>query len=78
MPLVAARTAAARPMNRGEGRDDAVGLTVEHEDERETDAVCGTVKAELPERRRAAATLVMEHFMIEIELTITFLANILW
>lgn len=30
--------------------------------------LCGTVKADAPDRKRAAARLVMAHFMVEIEL----------
>lgn len=53
-------------MKRGESRDGAGGCVGEHGDDRETVAVVDhvTVKADVPERRRATATLVMAHFIV--------------
>lgn len=39
---------------------------VEHDDDCEIVVDCGTVNADVLERRRAAATLVMAHFMVRL------------
>lgn len=77
LPLVAARTAAARPMNRGERRveqeDDVVSAMIdgvdEHDGCRERAFECGAVNAEVPQRKRDAATLVVAaHFILRLRL----------
>ena len=55
LPLVAARTAAARPMNRGDNREGDSCLTAE------LAGVDGTVKADAPER---SAIAKQAYFMV--------------
>jgi len=52
-------------MKRGERR--AVG----HDDDCEMLVDCGTVNADVPERRRAAATLGMAHFMVRTRMLVS-------